>query len=310
MSYEPKDHVIYENEVLANKITELLTTAVDLSNYMTVDNSLTQNAGMKKVINRYTASGNVEDLAMGEGNTDGIEVAFDPVEYEVGTTQGRFAYFDEQAMTDPMVVDVGLDGLTKTMVNDFTTKAIAEYDKAEMGVIPESGWDFDVVVDAIAKMDLEDESGLFLLISPTDQAAFRKALKDDLKYVEGFARTGYIGSVCGVPVIVSKAVAANVAYLATRDAITLFVKKATEIEQERDANTRKNTVYARKVAVVALTDATKVVKIDGRAFSAAETTISTNPKTDGLYELTDDGVYVLSKDTTVVEGKDYFTLDD
>lgn len=308
--YEPKDHIIYENEVLANKITELLTTAVDLSNYMTVDNSLTQNAGMKKVINRYTASGNVEDLKMGDGNTGGIMVSFEPVDYEVGTTQGRFAYFDEQAMTDPMVVDVGLDGLAKTMVNDFTTKAIAEYDKAEMGVIPESGWDFDVVVDAIAKMDLEDESGLFLLISPADQAAFRKALKDDLKYVEGFVRTGYIGSVCGVPVIVSKAVAANVAYLATRDAITLFVKKATEIEQERDANTRKNTVYARKVAVVALTDATKLVKIDGRTFTAAETDISTNPKTDGLYELTENGVYVLSTDTTAEEGKEYFTLDD
>lgn len=310
MAAYPDSHIIYENEVLANKITELLITAVDLSNYMTVDNSLTQNAGMTKVINRYTASGNVEDLAMGEGNTKGIEVAFDPIDYTVGTTQGRFAYYDEQAMTDPMVVDVGLDGLTKTMVNDFTTKAIAEYDKAEMGVIPENGWDFNVVVDAIAKMDLEDESGLFLLISPADQAAFRKALKDDLKYVEGFVRTGYIGSVCGVPVIVSKAVAANVAYLATRDAITLFVKKATEIEQERDANIRKNTVYARKVAVVALTDATKVVKIDGRSFTAAETTISTNPQRDGLYELTENGVYVLSTDTTAAEGKDYFTLDD
>lgn len=308
--YDPLEHVIYENEVLANKITDLLTTTVDLSNYMTIDNELTQNAGMKKVINRYTATGNVEDLEMGEGNEDGITVSFDPEEYTVGTTQGRFAYFDEQAMTDPMVVDVGLDGLAKTMVNDFTTKAIAEYEKATLGTIP-AAWSFEAVVDAIAKMNLEDETGLFLLISPADQAAFRKALKDDLKYVEGYVRTGYIGTVCGVPVIVSKAVPKDTGYLATKEAITLFIKKDTEIEQERDANVRKNTVYARKVAVVALTDATKLVKLDKRAFEeVAAATLATedyNPKTEGLYEITDGGVYALTEDTTVAEGKKYYT---
>ena len=303
-------HTIYENFVLENKINEILTTQVDLSNYMTIDDSLTENAGMKKVINRYTATGNVQDLAMGYGNTEDIEVSFTPEEYEVGTTQGRFQYYDEQEMTDPMVVDVGLEGLAKTMVNDFTTKAIAEYNKASLGTIPQY-WNFDAVVDAIAKLNLEDETGLFLLISPKNQANFRINLKDDLKYVEGFVRVGYIGSVCGVPVIVSKAVPENVAYLATKDAITLFVKKATEIEQERDANVRNNKVYARKVAVVALTDATKLVKLDKRAFeevsAATLATANYNPKTEGLYEITAGGVYALTKDETVTANKKYYT---
>lgn len=253
-------HTVYENVVLSNKINDILTTHIDLNTYMTIDTSMTENAGMKKVINTYTATGNVENLAMGEGNTADIEVSFTPTEYTVGTTQGRFKYYDEQEMTDPMVVDAGLDGIAKTMVNDFTTKAIAEYEKATL-TLTGTAWSFDTVVDAIAKMNLEDETGLFLLISPADQANFRKALKDDLKYVEGFVRTGYIGSVCGVPVIVSKAVAKGKGYLATKDAITLFIKKDTEIEQERDANTRENRVFVRKVALVALTDATKLVKI-------------------------------------------------
>ena len=253
-------HTIYQNFILANKVSDILTTQVDLNTYMTVDTELAENAGMKKVINTYTATGNVENLAMGEGNTADIEVSFTPTEYTVGTTQGRFKYYDEQEMADPMVVDAGLDGIAKTMVNDFTTKAIAEYEKATL-TLAGTAWTFDTVVDAIAKMNLEDETGLFLLISPADQANFRKALKDDLKYVEGFVRTGYIGSVCGVPVIVSKAVAKGKGYLATKDAITLFIKKDTEIEQERDANTRENRVFVRKVALVALTDATKLVKI-------------------------------------------------
>lgn len=253
-------HTIYENFVLENKIEDILTTAVDLQAYMTVDTSLTLEPGMKKIVHTYTASGDVEDLAMGEGNSEDITVSFTSAEYEVGVTQGRFQYFDEQEMTDPMVVDTGLDGIAKKMVNDFTSKAIAEYDKATLEA-PADAWSFDAVVDAIAKMNLEDETGLFLLISPADKAAFRKALKDDLSYSEAYVRTGYIGSVAGVPVIVTKAVEAGKAFLATNEAVTLFIKKGAEIEQERDANIRNNAVYARKVTVVALTDATKVVKI-------------------------------------------------
>lgn len=253
-------HTIYENFVLANKLNEILKTKVDLNSYMTIDTSLTQEAGMKKVINTYTATGNVEELGMGEGNSAEIAVSFVPSEYEVKTTQGYFHYFDEEEMTDPMVVDAGIDGVAKTMVNAFTDKAIAEFEKATL-VHTAAAWSFDAVVDGIAKMNIEAEDGLFLLISPADKAAFRKALKDDLKYSEGYVRTGYIGTVCGVPVIVSKAVEAGKGYLATNEAVTLFIKKDTEVEQDRDKNTRDNKYWIRKVAVVALTDATKAVKI-------------------------------------------------
>ena len=253
-------HKVYENIVLSNKVNDILTTQVDLNSYMTIDTSLTENAGMKKIVNTYTASGEVEELGMGQGNSTEIEVSFTPTQYEVKTFQGKFAFYDEQEMTDPMVVEVGLDGSAKTMINTFTEKAIAEFEKATLE-IPNATWSFNTIVDAIAKMNLESEEGLFLLISPADQAAVRKALKDDLKYSEGFVRTGYIGSVCGVPVIVSKAVPANKGYLATKEAVSVFIKKDTETEYERDADTRKNSYWIRKVAVVALTDATKVVKI-------------------------------------------------
>jgi hypothetical protein len=253
-------HTIYENVVLSNKVNDILTTQTNLNNYMTIDNTLASEAGMKKVINVYTASGSVEELGMGEGNTGAIEVSFSPVEYEVKTFQGKFAFYDEQEMQDPMVVDTGLKGAADSMTNEFVARAIAEYEKASLEA-PAAAWSFDAVVDAIAKMNLEDESGLFLLVSPADKAAIRKALKDDLSYSEGFVRTGYIGNVAGVPVIVSKAVPAGKGYLATKDAITLFIKKDSETEYERDADKRNNTYWVRKVAVVALTDATKAVKI-------------------------------------------------
>lgn len=254
-------HTVYENSILSNKINNILTTAIDVNNYLTVDTSMTEQAGMKKVVNTYTSTGDVEQLAMGAGNTGEIEVSFTPVEYDVLTFQGKFAFYDEQEMQDPMIVDTGLQHSADRMTNKFTELAIAEFEKATL-VQEGSAWSFDMIVDAIAKMNIEKEDGLFLLISPADQAALRKALKDNLSYSEAFVRTGYIGSVAGVPVVVSKAVGEKKGYLATKEAVTLFLKKSSETEYERDADHRQNTYWVRKVGVVALTDATKVVKIN------------------------------------------------
>lgn len=253
-------HTVYENIVLSNKMNDILTTKVNLNNYLTIDTSLSENAGMKKVVNTYTSTGDVEKLSMGQGNSTSIEVSFTPVEYNVEVFQGKFAFYDEQEMTDPVIVDKGIADAANRMINKFTALAIAEFEKA---TLEQTGvaWSFDVVVDAISKMNLEDESGLFLLVSPADKAAIRKALKDDLSYSEAFVRSGYIGTVCGVPVIVTEAVPAGKGYLATKDAVTVFIKKDTETEYERDANTRNNSYWVRKCAVVALTDATKAVKI-------------------------------------------------
>lgn len=253
-------HQVYENVVLSARINEILDTQVNLSNYMTIDNSLAEEAGMKKKVITYTSTGSIEALEMGEGNTSTREVQKSEVEYTVKTFQGKFAFYDEEEMTDPNVVDTGLKHNGEDMVNTFTALAVAEYEKASLSTSP-NAWSFDAVVDAIAEMNLENEEGLFLLISPADKAAFRKALKDDLKYSEAYVRSGYIGTVAGVPVVVSKAIPEGKGYLATKEAVTVFLKKDTETEYERDADKRNNTYWVRKVAVVALTDATKVCKI-------------------------------------------------
>lgn len=275
---------VYENFVLENKFEDLLTTKVDLSNYMTVDTSLTEAPGMKKKIHKYTATGDVQDLAMGEGNTDTIESTFTEVEYEVGTTQARGIYHDEEAMTDPITVDNILRAMADKMTNDFTRKAIKEYGKASRVITCDfetktANYFFDCVVDALAMFG-EDETGLTLLISPVQQAYVRKQLGDNLKYVEGFVRTGYIGSVSGVPVVVSKAVPATQAYVVNNEAVRLFLKKGTEAEQDRDKNKRINYLYLRKVALVALVDDTKIVALSkAQATECAITTYTKGAKT-------------------------------
>lgn len=270
-------NVVYDNKVLENKLKSLLDTKIDMHNYLTVDRSLAEAAGMKKTINKYQANGNVEDLAMTEGNSGIFEGSFVGEDYVVGVTQGKGVYYDEEAMKDPMIVDTIVKGMAEQMNNDFTRKAIKEMGKANLAISCDfasttSDYFFEKVVDALALFG-EDVEGLSLLINPKHQAWVRKQLKDNLKYSEGFVRTGYIGSVAGVPVVVSNAVSDSAAFIVNKEAVTLFIKKEAEAEQERDADHRKNTLYIRKVALVALTDATKVVALaKGQTTACAITT--------------------------------------
>jgi len=256
-------NTVYENEVLESKLTNLLNTKMATRNFMKIDNDLAENAGMKKVINVYSYSGTVEEVEMGDGNTVTGAITFSPVEYAVAVSQQNFSYFDEQAMQDPKVVDFGLAGATTVMVNDMNTKFFAELAKATLEQEYAAGGaiTYDTVVDGISLMELEDESNLFIVIGTDLKADIRKDVDFKSSLLGEMLYTGQIGTISGIPVVVSKLVPTRSAYIASKEAVTLFTKVDSEVEQERDADLRKNDVYMRKVNLVALTDATKVVKI-------------------------------------------------
>lgn len=258
-------HTIYENFVLANQIEDQYNSYLNLATFCTVDNSLVGTPGMIKKIHRYTATNGTEALAMGVGNSKDIEVSYTPVEYTIEMAQNRFGYFDEQEMTDPLVVETGLRHMTTDMFNYVNDKVFAELNKATLtheAATP----DFAAFVDGIAKLNVKAQEnlpgmGLFGIVSIADMAKIRKALKDDLKYVEAFSKQGYVGNIAGVPLYSKADAPAGTIIVANREAVTLFNKKGVEVEQERDADIRKNTIWSRKYFLAALTDATKAVKI-------------------------------------------------
>ena len=248
----------YANFIIEDKIKSVLTTQLNMQQFVTVDFSLQASAGMIKKVHVYNSTGSAEDLAQGSGNTQSIAPQWDEAVYTVIETQARFPYYDEQAMADPSFIEAGIKGMAEAMTNDITAKVVCELAKANLGKAGVT-WALNDFIDALALYPYEDEANLFFLINPATKAAVRKSLKDELKYVEDFARTGYIGHIMGVPVYISKAVPANKAFLASKAAVTMFVKKGVETEQERNANIRKNSVYTRQPRVIALTDATRVV---------------------------------------------------
>lgn len=303
-------HKIYDNFYLSNEVEDQYNSHLNLQQFCTVDNSLVGTAGMVRKINVYKATDGTEKLEMGKGNTKSIEVTYTPEEYKILLAQNRFEYFDEQEMTDPMLVPVGVRHMGTDMFNTVNADIFAEFNKATQ-VVPVTSFGFEGFADAQSVLNLENLEGvsIFAFVSAADMADIRKGLKDTLQYVEKFAVSGYVGTVAGVNLYTKKDANKGEIVIATREAVTLFNKKGVEVEQpprdSSDANIRKNTIISRKYYLAALTDQTKAVKIvKGAAKPTTDETKqsqkvyykpfnngyvvgtpTTNPKTEGFYEI-------------------------
>ena len=262
-------HTLYDNFFLSNEVEDQLKSHLDLQQFCTVDDSLEGVAGMKVVINTYRATDGTEKLTVGQGNSKSIEVSFTDKEYEIALAQNRFTYNDEHAMRDPNVVPVGMKHAGTDMFNTIQADIFAEFNKTGIEV-PCTAFDFDAFVDAIAAMELEndEDTAIFAFVHPKDKAKLRKAMKDDLKYIEAYARTGYIGTVAGVNLYTKSNATEGEIIVATKDAVTIFTKKGVEVEQiginnrsETAANVRENNVFSRKYYTVALTNESKAIRL-------------------------------------------------
>lgn len=254
-------NTVFENKIIEAKAKDLLTTAVNTRNLMTVDNELAQEAGMTKVVNVYTYTGTAEELANGQGNTNRGSIGFEGKEYTVKLIQQAFDYTDEEFMKDNTIVDNMLKGANQVMVNKLTADFVGELEKATLNVeLGEGALGYNAIVDAIAELNLEDEGQVFVVIPNTWKADLRKDEDYKTARMGEVIYNGQVGTICGIPVIATKALT-DAAFVMTKEAVKLFMKKDVEVEQDRNPDTRKNSVYLRTAYVAALVDATKICKI-------------------------------------------------
>jgi hypothetical protein len=252
-------HTLFENKIIEAKATELLTTAVNARNLMTIDNSLAEGEGMTKQVNVYSYTGGVEKLEDGAKNTTRGALAWTPKEYKVQRAQHTFDYTDSQYMTDNNVLDLSLnygnDVMTNEMTKDFYTEC-GKCSKSVPGAIS-----YDVIVDAISEVGLENEANLFVVIPNEWKAALRK--DEDYKNARmgEVVYSGQVGTIAGIPVIATKAT--DVGFVMTKEAVKLFMKKDVQVEQDRDIETKTNTVVLSTYYVCALADDSKIVKLAG-----------------------------------------------
>lgn len=257
MAFSDTPIATYDNEVIENKITDIVNSNLDFNSLMTVDDSLTTSAGLKMVIHKYTYNGSVEKLAKGAKNSTKGNVTAVAVEYPVERYQQTYSYNDMDVMADPYVVDVLSDGAAKTMANEIRAEYMAEVAKISNVVDTKAALSYDGIVDALATIGVENEDGLFILMGADGKAAIRK----DADYVNSrqgeILYTGQFGSVAGVPCLFSKLVPAGTCFVTKKDAVKFFVKNSGSVEQSRDVETKDNTVVYERHGVMALVDDTE-----------------------------------------------------
>lgn len=256
-------HTLYENFVLENKMTDLVNTILDARSLMTIDQSLTQAAGLKKIVHKYTYTGKVEQLAKGAKNTTKGSVSYAATEYEVKRYQQTFQYNDMEVMQDPYLLDVATTGAAQLMANEIKDEYFTEIAKISNSATYAKGGaiSYAAVVDALATLNQEVEEGMFIIMGNDGRAAIRKD-SDFIASKQGeILYTGQFGTICGLPVLFSKKVPAKTVYVTTKDAVKFFVKKEASVEQDRDIETKDNTVVYERHGLIALVDDTKSIII-------------------------------------------------
>ena len=248
----------YENFIIENKMTDLVNSKLNVRSLMTVDNSLAESAGLKKIVNKYTYTGTVEKLNKGAKNSVKGSVTFTPVEYTVNRYQQTFHYNDMDIMQDPYVLDVATNGASVEMANEIRTEYFAELAKISNTFTYET-FNYAAVVDALAQLDKEVEEDMFIVMGNDLRATIRKDA-DFIASKQGeILYTGQFGTICGVPVLFSKLVPAGKAYITKKDAIKFFVKKEGSVEQDRNVETKDNVLVYERHGVIALVDDTSSI---------------------------------------------------
>lgn len=252
----------YENFVLENKMTDLVNTNLDVNALFTRDDSLATEAGLDKVINKYTYDGKVEQLEAGAKNTHRGSVSFVPTKYTVKRYQQTFDYNDVDIMQDPYLLDVATAGASQVMANEIRDEYFAELAKIT-NTNTYTTLNYDVIVDALAEIGREVESDMFIVMGLEAKRDIRKDEDYKASRQGEILYTGQFGTIAGIPCLFTKheACANGDIFITAKDQVKFFVKKDGSVEQDRDIETKDNTVVYERHGVMALVDETKSFKL-------------------------------------------------
>jgi hypothetical protein len=261
-------NTIYDNTVLEAKLTELLNSKLEVRSLMTVDDSLTESAGLTKVINRYTYNGTVETLDGGEANSTAGTLRFTPETYTVKRYQQTFRYNDVEAMKDPALIDMALSGAADVMANQLRTEYFDQLKQVRhRHPIASDTVSYTDIVDALGNLGREVEDGLFILMGTDGRTAIRRDSDFITAHQGDILYSGQFGTLCGIPVLFSKLVPAGKVIITEKAAVKFFVKREAGLEQSRDIEKKENTIVYERHGVIALVDDTSSV-ILGKAAPA------------------------------------------
>lgn len=265
-------------QVMADMISAKITKKIVVAPFAKVDTTLSGVAGNTITVPKYSYIGDAEDIA--EGVSCGT----------VKLTAGSQTVTVKKAMKAVEITDEALlsgYGNPVGETNNQLAKAIAaKVDSDAMEALRGASLVFDgsskqisyeQIVDAIDLFDEEVNSEKVMFINPKQVTQLRKDsnfISAD-KYPGNVVMTGEIGMIANCRIVPSKKVEideAGTSYICpvvklTCDseteeetpAITIYLKRDTNVEAQKDTLARKTAISADKHYTVSLTDDSKVV---------------------------------------------------
>ncbi len=271
------EHLI-DPEVMADAISGKIESKIVVSPFAKVDTTLVGKAGDTITVPQFAYIGDAEDIA------EGVECG--TVQLTADTTEAKVKKAMKAVeLTDEAVLSGYGDPVGETN-NQLAASIAAKVDVDAMEALQTAQLTHDGtgskisyggIVDAVAVFGEEFNSNKVIFVHPTQVATLRKDpefIAAD-KIAEKVIMSGAIGKICNCEVVASRKVpldegGAN--YICpivmlnedteTEDdtpALTIYLKRDTNVEAERNTLARKTAISADKIYTVALSNASKVV---------------------------------------------------
>lgn len=268
---------LIDPEVMAPMISAKIESAIVATPFANIDTTLAGRPGSTITVPKYKYIGDAEDLAEGV-TADKTKLETTPAEYTVKKAVKQVELTDEAVLSgygNP--VGETNSQLAKAIASKVDADVMDELKGAQLQYTgAATGISYDEVVNAIDVLNEEENVEKVMFIHPKQVSQLRK--DDDFisndKYNNNVIMKGEIGMIANTRIVPSKkAVNAEGTYFLnpivelkpesqTGDeiaAVTIYLKRDTNLETQRDLSNYTTLIGADKHYVAALTDESKVV---------------------------------------------------
>lgn len=262
-------------EVMADMISAKITDAIVVTPFAKIDNTLAGQPGSKISVPKYDYIGDAADVGEGDDIGD-TQLTADVVEYEVKKAAKGVTITDEAALS---AYGNPVGEITAQLATSIRGKVEGDCVTALLGATDaytaNAVISYEGIVNAIDLFDEELNTEKVMFINPKQVSQLRldeNFISAD-KYDQKVIMRGEIGMIANTRIVPSRRVkVAGGVYSCpivkietderTEDdipALTIFTKRETNVETERDTHTKTTFISADKHYVVALTNDAKVV---------------------------------------------------
>jgi len=263
-------------EVMAPMISGKIASQIVATPFAKIDTTLAGRPGDTITVPKYEYIGDAEDLAEGV-TADKTQLTTTKASYKVKKAVKQVELTDEVVLSgygNP--VGETNSQLAKAIASKVDEDVMDELKTAQLVYTAPSDISYNNIVDAIDKLNEEQNVEKVMFIHPKQVSTLRKDanfISND-KYPNNVIMKGEIGMIANCRIVASKkAVSDDKAYflnpiveLKPQDetgdeisAVTIYLKRDTNVETQRELGNYTTLIGADKHYVVALTDNSKVV---------------------------------------------------